>query len=369
MKIIKLILVFMLLFSNVYEVKAINANNFLSNDMLLELAKEFVVKLDLSYSKESNYYLGSEISNYDLNADNKSYTLRTTAKLYPVYRDEKVIFTIYDMGGTSKISLDGVDVLNKTLLDSNQFVLLANETDFISYTNDKKTISIDINKTDNITILNDIEEIEFHTITKSKLENIDSLILPYSNNLNMPAKSQHTLFTCWAACIASFVHKYSGYNIDSLDVCYDIVDYDESEVPNDKLGYFAVSVSSLNNSTRNFDQIQQYLYYVYNISTSHDASFTVSDLNSLTNAIENNRASILGWINETNGKHVTVLTGYNRNSVTNLVYLYIMDPLPKNVGSSYYLVVQPNTIPINGEIPSSSEARLSETLIYNGVVQ
>ena len=369
MRIIKLILVFMLLFSNVYEVKAINVNNYLSNDVLLELAKEFVVKFDLSYSKKSNYYLGSEISIYDLNADNKSYTLRATAKLYPVYKNEKVIFTIYDMGGTAKISQDGVDVLNKTLLESNQFVLLTDGTNYASYTNNEKIVSIDIKEIDIISISNTIQEIGFQTLTKSKLENIDNIVVPYANSLNMPAKSQHTLFTCWAACIASLVHKYSGYNIDSLDVCYDIVDYDESDVPSDKVEYFHVSVSSLNSSTRNFDQIKQYLYYVYNISTSHDSSFTVSDFNSLTNAIENNCASILGWVNESNGKHVTVLTGYNRNSVTNLVYLYIMDPLPKNVGSSYYLVVQPNTIPINGEIPSSSEARLSETLIYNGAVQ
>ncbi len=368
MKIIKLIFVFMLLVSNVYEVKAASINNYLSNNELSALAKEFIVKFDSQYSKQTNYYLGSEIFIYDLNSDDESFALRTTAKLYPVYKNEEVIFTIYDMGGTSKISQDGVDVLNKTLLESDQFVLLSNGVNCVSYTNDKKIVSVDTNQID-FSLISITIEIEFQKNKKLKLENIDNYVIPYANNLNMPAKSQHTLFTCWAACIASFVHKYRGYNIDSLDVCYDIVDYDESDVPSNIVGYFQISVSSLNNSTRNFEQIKQYLYYVYNISTNYDSSFVASDLNSIINAIGNNRASILGWKNESNGKHVTILTGYNYNSVTNLTYLYIMDPLPKNEGSSYYLVVQANTIPINGEIPSFSEATLKETLTYNGVVQ
>lgn len=358
-RIIKLVLVFVLLFTGAVihvaaeEIES-SSTKYYSTNELIELAKNYIEDYDTNPFKSANgYYLENEIPMYKMNSDDKSTSLIEDTKLYPVFRGEEVIFTIIDMGGTRKISDEGVTGINNTLNVSDTFALVTDGKLCVSLTDKDTTVPVEGSGNErNFVGISTTEEIELVTVSKIGIPYIPSNINTRALELNMPKKAQHTSVTCWAACMASFVHKYKGYNLTSSDVVNDIVDVHPS-----------YSVSGLNNSEQSLLTVKNLLSSVYNISVLRDYTVTDSDMAGIRSSIDAGKASILGWRSASYSGHVTVLSGYSLSGI-NVIYR-IMDPLPVGSGRIYDLnMTNPNFRPSNYSISSGEQYTLEESLTY-----
>ena len=313
------------------------AANYYSTNQLIELAKKYISKYDTNPFKSANgYYLGNEIPMYIMNSENKTASLIEDVKLYPVFRGEEVIFTIIDMGGTRKISDEGVIGINNTLNVSDNFALVTDGNLCVSLTDKGMTVSVEGSGDERV--FSEVfitDQVEMTTISKIGIPYIPSNVNIRAGDLNMPLKAQHTPYTCWAACMASFVHKYLGYNLTSLDIVNDIVDVH----PN-------YSANVLNNTELLLTTVKDLFSSVYGINVSRDHTVTDSDMAGIRASIDGGNAVIIGWEAVGASGHVTVLTGYSWSG-SNVIY-NIMDPWPVNSGDEYSLdATRPDKEPTN----------------------
>ena len=217
-KLLCLILTLALCINSIAIISADSIYNPLTNEL-----KEFLSLIVSSFGKDYNISK-TDLSELSYGSIIYAYTVlngelsESQVKYIPIYYDNEVYGVIEKfpngIGGYNYSYSEGyAEELNDFLAHNHSVVIVGAESGMIAYNEDDVAVLSGTFENSYINILeSESEQLSYTTVSHSIPLDVESSMQQaevnatnevYTNYLNVPAKTQYNIYTCWAACVAS----------------------------------------------------------------------------------------------------------------------------------------------------------------------